>query len=195
MSAGLTKATLRKLPVVQRKLALRLECGECKACCSSASAFEIEGRDGQTLKHAWCDCQHNAPKGCAIYPRRPTVCREWACAWRLGLLGDVPELRPDRVGAYVDVSHEGLQQLRDANPAMAARIARTEEVTGQRAVGVTVNIQTTPGGELATPTPAARALMARVTGAPGLVVVILRYADPEWLGKCQAFLTLDGKPI
>jgi hypothetical protein len=50
-----------------------------------------------------------ADKGCAIYERRPNMCRTFFCGWRL--LKWVPEpLRPDRSGVLIRLHGERLRQ-------------------------------------------------------------------------------------
>ena len=65
------------------------ECGACSVCCVS-----LRINDGGLKKIADVPCQHLCQRGCGIYTERPTVCKNWYCAWRIfPTLGD--EWRPD----------------------------------------------------------------------------------------------------
>ncbi len=70
------------------------ECGECNACCKTHAVVELNKPDGK-----WCT--HAAPgKGCAIYGSHPKSCKEFSCAWLMGL-GDESE-RPDKTKFVID---------------------------------------------------------------------------------------------
>ena len=52
-------------------------CGECSMCCNL-----LEIKTPELRKLANQRCRHCLPgKGCAIYKRRPPVCRTFACLW------------------------------------------------------------------------------------------------------------------
>lgn len=67
-------------------------CGGCSACCK---VLGIETPELTKPRGQWCpNCRPG--QGCAIYESRPTVCRDFKCAWLAGeSLGD--EFRPDRL--------------------------------------------------------------------------------------------------
>ncbi|HEY5337299.1 MAG TPA: YkgJ family cysteine cluster protein [Rhizomicrobium sp.] len=67
------------------------ECGGCTICCSE---LHIDDPDLQKLAGVRCpNCM--ADSNCAIYDRRPKVCREFHCIWRMtGALDD--DWRPDK---------------------------------------------------------------------------------------------------
>lgn len=66
------------------------ECGSCSACCE-----HLPIKTAEISKPAGVRCPHCGPSGgCAIYERRPPVCRVWLCGWRL-LPGLGEEWRPD----------------------------------------------------------------------------------------------------
>src|SRR5690348_4317915 len=70
------------------------DCGECTVCCVVPT---IDLPDIQ--KTAGVRCRH-CTRGCAIYEKRPTVCRDFHCCWRQRPeLGD--EWRPDRSGVFI----------------------------------------------------------------------------------------------
>jgi hypothetical protein len=52
-------------------------CGECSMCCNL-----LEIKTPELRKPANQGCRHCLPRnGCAIYERRPPVCRTFACLW------------------------------------------------------------------------------------------------------------------
>jgi len=67
-------------------------CGSCSACCK---VVRIEAEDLQKPAGVWCpNCRPGS--GCAIYDRRPSVCRDYQCLWLDTRL--LPEAyRPDRL--------------------------------------------------------------------------------------------------
>ena len=71
-------------------------CGTCTACCISLAID-----DPALRKPAGQPCLHRIEgRGCAIYPSRPGVCRDWLCGWRaLDWVGD--GLRPDDSGVLI----------------------------------------------------------------------------------------------
>ncbi len=71
------------------------QCGECSACCVRLPI--PAGQVSVIEKPAGTPCPSLADCGCAIYPSRPTICRNFACTW-LKLEGWPPEWRPDRIG-------------------------------------------------------------------------------------------------
>ena len=69
----------------------RRKCGECSACCIT---LRIE--DAALKKYADVACPNLRPEGgSGIYSRRPDVCRNWYCGWRLMKHLD-DSWRPDR---------------------------------------------------------------------------------------------------
>lgn len=71
-------------------------CGECTLCCTVMAIDKPE-----IQKKAGVPCRH-CKDGCAIYETRPTLCREYHCAWRqLPILDD--SWRPDRSGVFVEL--------------------------------------------------------------------------------------------
>lgn len=71
-------------------------CGDCTACCT---VMAIDKPDIQ--KQAGVTCRH-CQGGCTIYETRPTLCRDYHCAWRLlPILDD--SWRPDRSGVFVEL--------------------------------------------------------------------------------------------
>jgi hypothetical protein len=67
------------------------ECGACMMCCKAPTI-----KDPELEKPPGVWCQHAVPgKGCGIYARRPTLCRNFYCHWMINPnLG--PEWKPDR---------------------------------------------------------------------------------------------------
>jgi len=66
-------------------------------CCTWLGVPEL-GKD------AGVPCVHLTPRGCGIYVDRPHECREFTCAWLVGV-GD-PSVRPDRLGGVVTAAPE-----------------------------------------------------------------------------------------
>ncbi len=63
------------------------DCGNCTACCKTHGVFE-------TFKMPGVWCEHcSIGKGCQIYEMRPDECRDFQCAWLMGI-GDLHH-RPD----------------------------------------------------------------------------------------------------
>ena len=56
-------------------------CGGCTLCCKLIPVEELHKAAGQRCKH------QITGKGCRIYERRPTSCREWTCLWIKGTQG------------------------------------------------------------------------------------------------------------
>ena len=107
-------------------------CGECTLCCTLLRVDELRKLGGTAcamLRAA------PAPPGCGIYPRRPAICRAYACLWLTGALDEAD--RPDRLGAVLDVATEaGVTRLRvhearpgayDASPRLREIAARYRE--------------------------------------------------------------------
>jgi hypothetical protein len=70
-------------------------CGPCNACC-----VELQIDVPELHKKARVPCQHLSAAGCGIYAKRPPVCQQFLCGWRLlEDLGD--DWRPDRSGVMV----------------------------------------------------------------------------------------------
>ena len=76
-------------------------------------------------------CPHlGAPgTGCSIHARRPGICRAYRCLWLQGGLGE--EDRPDRLGAVVDLTTEGMTTrltIREATPGAFEGSARLQQI-------------------------------------------------------------------
>lgn len=72
------------------------ECGECTACCTwlYGEVYESEFGNGKSCKFLKCD-------GCGIHETRPSLCRNYQCAWSQYLLSE--EMRPDKSNIIVSV--------------------------------------------------------------------------------------------
>jgi len=94
----------------QSHLVAGRECGECTACC-----VDLYIKDDGFEKPADQACPNMIKNGgCKIYLQRPSVCRDWHCAWRfMEQLND--EWRPDRIGILVRSDENGIifQPIRD----------------------------------------------------------------------------------
>jgi len=73
-------------------------CGSCTVCCVTLGVPELDNPPGAPCPHL---VPHpDAGGGCGIHAERPGGCRVYACAWKLGLLGD--DERPDRIGGLLE---------------------------------------------------------------------------------------------
>ncbi|EIP0122968.1 YkgJ family cysteine cluster protein [Vibrio alginolyticus] len=92
------------------KLVSNRECGDCSACCVT-----LRIQESDLKKQADVPCPNlKLEGGCSIYAERPSVCRNWHCAWLyMSNLGD--EWRPDRSGVILRLEEDGLilQAIRD----------------------------------------------------------------------------------
>jgi len=70
-------------------------CGPCNACC-----VELKIDVSELRKKARVPCQHLTASGCGIYAKRPAVCQQFLCGWRLFEELD-DDWRPDRSGVMV----------------------------------------------------------------------------------------------
>ena len=67
------------------------ECGDCTVCCRVLPIKALG-------KKAHDRCEHLKPQGegCRIYSKRPKVCQDFNCTWKLS--GWVAKYRPDKLG-------------------------------------------------------------------------------------------------
>lgn len=87
-----------------------LSCGSCSACCTTMAVSEIK-------KPMYESCTHVAAVGgCTIYADRPPSCREWACGWAQGLLGQSDSGRPDNSGVILNIEHPGVMVIYEVTP-------------------------------------------------------------------------------
>ena len=49
-------------------------------------------------------------QGCLDYSRRPVCCKGWFCFWALNMLGNNPNLRPDKSGIIVFIGNKGVKE-------------------------------------------------------------------------------------
>jgi len=75
-------------------------CGDCVVCCQ---VLNIDQPD--MLKPAGQMCLHCTGKGCGVYAVRPTVCREWDCAYKR-VASMPPETRPDKLGVVFTIDRQ-----------------------------------------------------------------------------------------
>jgi hypothetical protein len=52
------------------------QCGKCSLCCKTMSVPELD-----KLADTWCSHAKPGCGGCAIYPTRPSACRDFECMW------------------------------------------------------------------------------------------------------------------
>lgn len=71
------------------------QCGQCTLCCKLVPVAEMDKVAGQRCRH------QRLSKGCAIYAKRPLVCRMWNCRWLTD--DDTADLsRPDHSHVVID---------------------------------------------------------------------------------------------
>ena len=75
-------------------------CGDCSLCCTVLRVDELRKLGGVPCLH-----QNPSGPGCSIHAERPGVCRGYHCLWLEGGLDERD--RPDRIGAVLDVVHDG----------------------------------------------------------------------------------------
>ena len=73
-------------------------CGSCTACCHALAVEQIEKPAFKTCPSALTE------GGCGDYDRRPDACKNFACLWLQGHLGEAD--RPDRLGAIFTTTSE-----------------------------------------------------------------------------------------
>jgi hypothetical protein len=110
-------ADLEKIAYDQVTNQITRTCGDCHACCVSPSIEEL----GKPLGVV---CQYIQNHQCSIYARRPTVCREFECAWKFLEFFSEDE-RPDKIGIYVSFDNYLCLTIFEAHPnAIDAPIAQ-----------------------------------------------------------------------
>src|SRR5688500_17706439 len=80
-------------------------CGPCDLCCRLPA---IDWPEYPELhKPADQRCRHSIPAGggCAIHAERPMHCASFQCLWLMGFGPE--ELRPDKIGGYMDAVDSG----------------------------------------------------------------------------------------
>ena len=64
-------------------------CGECNMCCTAPAIEDhvLEADENYLPKPACKECQFsNGKHGCGIYNDRPSSCKDYQCAWSMGLI-------------------------------------------------------------------------------------------------------------
>ena len=74
------------------------KCGDCTACCYTHNAGPVKPK-----LFTWC--KHKTCSGCGIYEERPEGCQVYSCFWLQTGMTDL-KLRPDTLGAVIDVTRE-----------------------------------------------------------------------------------------
>lgn len=113
------------------------ECGGCRECCVTPAIrpTDLEGYHGPVgPKKACVECPHLASSGCSVYDRRPAVCAEFFCLYRVGVFDE----RPDETGVTWAFAgnddtawHEGpgirvRGQCRDVDAALLDEVVRRQ---------------------------------------------------------------------
>jgi len=71
---------------------IKRSCDNCDICCNILEVRELK-------KESFCNCVHRANHGgCGIYETRPSICRDWSCAYILNLIPGGEEIRPNNLG-------------------------------------------------------------------------------------------------
>jgi hypothetical protein len=67
-------------------------CGNCDVCCNILEVRELN-------KKSYCNCTYRAEGGgCGRYDTRPSICRDWNCAYILNLIPGGEEVKPNNIG-------------------------------------------------------------------------------------------------
>jgi hypothetical protein len=95
----------------------RIACDGCTACCHVFAVPELDKAGYAPCRHLTAtaggegherqeDPEGRAarPAGCGIHADRPRVCRDFVCAYAMGLLGDSILRRPDRSGLLMQLA-------------------------------------------------------------------------------------------
>jgi hypothetical protein len=77
----------------------RRACGNCTACCYTQPVAELDKPAGTPCRFCRTSAKKGKRIGCTIYKDRPASCREYECAWKLGILTATE--RPDRSGVVI----------------------------------------------------------------------------------------------
>lgn len=107
-------------------------CGECSVCCSVIQVPELGKPPGLPCTRLRYDGQGR----CGVHRTRPASCREFECAWRLGLAGGAAR-RPDKLGilfTFEDTHATGMLLLvaRETKPgALDAQMGLLHELAGK----------------------------------------------------------------
>ncbi len=78
--------------------------GECTECCDVVAVDELG-------KPHYARCPH-LRANCGIYETRPSSCKTWRCVWNMGLFGDRPDWRPDKLGLLFGLNSAGKGALK-----------------------------------------------------------------------------------
>lgn len=71
---------------------IKRECSDCDVCCNILEVRELN-------KKSFCNCVHRADHGgCGVYETRPSICRDWSCAYILDLIPGGEEIKPNNLG-------------------------------------------------------------------------------------------------
>jgi hypothetical protein len=95
----------------------RIACDGCTACCHVFVVPELDKPGYAPCRHLTApanpegqpdreeqSAQPEQPAGCGIHADRPRVCRDFVCAYAMGLLGDSVSRRPDRSGLLMQLA-------------------------------------------------------------------------------------------
>lgn len=89
---------LNTVKVDADRIAVNRECGPCTACCVLPRIAPTEDKALPGGKLGYTPCDHLCERGCSIYHKRPKLCRDYACLWRVGIIKGDDSRRPDRLG-------------------------------------------------------------------------------------------------
>lgn len=80
-------------------------CGDCAACCQTLGVKDLQ-------KPYYQDCKHLCGESlrCSIHDALPPDCSTYECGWRMGLLGNSVDFRPDKLGLLIsaDEAQDGI---------------------------------------------------------------------------------------
>ncbi len=92
-------------------------CGDCTACCvlprisPTEDAFFPQGKRGYTK----CSHLKVGGGGCSIYEDRPSLCRDYMCLWRFGVINGDERRRPDNLGIMFTLDDMGGRMVVEAS--------------------------------------------------------------------------------
>lgn len=111
-------------------------CGSCSSCCTVLRVDELQKLGGVPCVH-----QDQSGPGCSVHAHRPAVCRGYHCLWLKGGLSE--ECRPDRLGAVLDVVHDGAQarlEIRECRPGAFEDSSELAEIAERYRVTMPVRV-------------------------------------------------------
>ena len=155
------------------------KCGQCTVCCRVPPI-----RSEELTKPAGVLCEHCVEgAGCAIYSKRPKVCEDWYCGWRM--FADLDDSwRPDRSGVLL------VEETEDIPAQYRTRIGVKFVVDGPDACVLNKKVLTYLGGLVHRAVPCFLSVPGPAGHAFAKALVNDRLADPVSRGDGHAMVAV-----